>query len=127
MEEGWYLSSSPIITANWLAPSNKWAADRRRHRQDFPDRRPADKCFATGVRLRAVANRWTEMGRARLPGFPVSTVAVQPDETCHAKPLRCSACQSENQFDPDLRCCQLSFREPLQRSRKVPIPRNAAD
>src|SRR5215475_8575403 len=25
MEEGWYLSSSPIITANWLAPSNKWA------------------------------------------------------------------------------------------------------
>jgi len=67
------------------------------------------------------------MGRARLPGFPVSTVAVQPDETCHAKPLRCSACQSENQFDPDLRCCQLSFREPLQRSRKVPIPRNAAD
>jgi hypothetical protein len=25
MEEGWYLVSSPIITANWLAPSNKWA------------------------------------------------------------------------------------------------------
>jgi len=25
MEEGWHLSSSPIITANWLAPSNKWA------------------------------------------------------------------------------------------------------
>ena len=25
MEEGWYLVSSPIITANWEAPSNKWA------------------------------------------------------------------------------------------------------
>ena len=25
MDEGWYLVSSPIITANWLAPSNKWA------------------------------------------------------------------------------------------------------
>jgi hypothetical protein len=25
MEEGWYVVSSPIITANWLAPSNKWA------------------------------------------------------------------------------------------------------
>jgi hypothetical protein len=25
MEEGWYLVSSPIIPANWLAPSNKWA------------------------------------------------------------------------------------------------------
>ena len=25
MAEGWYLTSSPIITANWLAPSNKWA------------------------------------------------------------------------------------------------------
>jgi hypothetical protein len=25
MEAGWYLVSSPIIIANWLAPSNKWA------------------------------------------------------------------------------------------------------
>jgi hypothetical protein len=25
MAEGWYVVSSPIITANWLAPSNKWA------------------------------------------------------------------------------------------------------
>jgi hypothetical protein len=25
MEDGWYLVSSPIITANWVAPSNKWA------------------------------------------------------------------------------------------------------
>jgi hypothetical protein len=25
MEDGWYLVSSPIITANWEAPSNKWA------------------------------------------------------------------------------------------------------
>ena len=25
MAEGWYLVSSPIITANWEAPSNKWA------------------------------------------------------------------------------------------------------
>ena len=25
MAEGWYLVSSPIITANWQAPSNKWA------------------------------------------------------------------------------------------------------
>ena len=29
------------------------------------------------------------MGRTPAPGFPVFTVAVQPDETCH--PLRCSA------------------------------------
>jgi len=25
MEDGWYLVSSPIIAANWEAPSNKWA------------------------------------------------------------------------------------------------------
>jgi hypothetical protein len=25
MEDGWYLVSSPIITANWEAPSEKWA------------------------------------------------------------------------------------------------------
>src|ERR1041384_5909651 len=25
MPDGWYLTSSPIITANWEAPSNKWA------------------------------------------------------------------------------------------------------
>jgi hypothetical protein len=25
MKKGWYLVSSPIITANWLASSNKWA------------------------------------------------------------------------------------------------------
>src|SRR5262252_5965134 len=55
-------------------------ADRRRHRQDFPDRRPADKCFATGLRLSAVANRWTEMGRARPTAIPFSTVGVQLDE-----------------------------------------------
>jgi hypothetical protein len=24
MKEDWYLASSPIITANWLASSNKW-------------------------------------------------------------------------------------------------------
>jgi hypothetical protein len=58
------------------------------------------------------------MGRARPTAIPFPTVGVQPDETCHAKLLRCSAASTDNQFDPDLRCCQLSFQEPAQRSRK---------
>ena len=65
MAEGWYLVSSPIITANWKATSgSKWAFPiGRRHRQDFQDRRSAYECFAAGLRLRGVANWWTAMGR----------------------------------------------------------------
>jgi len=74
MEEGWYLTSSPVITANWLASSNKWAV---------PIGAGIGKIFRIGDQpmngqLRAVANRRTDMGRTRPTAIPVSAVAT-PD------------------------------------------------
>src|SRR5215472_9464380 len=81
MAEGWYLVSSPIITANWKATSgSKWAFPiGRRHRQDFQDRRSAYECFAAGLRLRGVANWWTAMGRLRPIAIPFSALTARPD------------------------------------------------
>jgi hypothetical protein len=77
MEDGWYLVSSPIIAANWEAPSNKWA---------FPIGAGIGKIFKigeqplnfkfAGLRLREVASRWPEMGCSCPTATPFSQMTV---------------------------------------------------
>jgi hypothetical protein len=71
LPDGWYLTSSPTITANWSAASLA-ALDRpgrRRRGQDLQDRWPANQCRAPGFRLCKTAWR-----RAKLGGpFPGAT------------------------------------------------------
>jgi hypothetical protein len=57
------------------------SSNRRRHRQDFPDRRAADECLAAGLRLRAVANGRTAMGRSRPTAIPVPAITARLHHT----------------------------------------------
>ena len=76
MADGWYLSSSPIITANWEADSDDTLdrAGRRRLRQDLQDRQPADQRPAAGLLQRRAPAVRPRVGHALPDPVPVPEV-----------------------------------------------------
>jgi len=88
LEKGWYLTSSPIITANWNAPSgNQWVVPvgggvGRVFRLGFQPVNVSLAVFGNAVRL---ARRPPHLGRTFPSGFPVSEERKVAREHSHER------------------------------------------
>ena len=67
MAHGWYLTSSPLITANWLAaPGQQWVVPvGGGFGRIFKNRRPASERKHSRLLQRRLSNRFTKLAVAR--------------------------------------------------------------
>jgi hypothetical protein len=73
LPKGWYLTTSPLITADWEADDDKSLdrAHRRWHRAYFQDRSPTDQCqHRRLLQCRNARRHWRELAIARPVDLP---------------------------------------------------------